>query len=74
MNQERYQKSVRQARIGMWLATRASRNTGVLDRLCRMLLTRMTRVDPDNDFMRDEVIEQDAGFSVEELERYERGE
>lgn len=74
MSEERYQKSVRKARIGMWLATRASRNTGVLDRLCRLLLTRMTRADPDNNFMRDELIEQDVGFSVEELERYERGE
>lgn len=74
MSEERYQKSVRQARFGRWLAARASRDTGLVDRLCRKLLGRMTRVDPDNNFMSDEMTERDAGFSVEELERYERGE
>ncbi len=74
MSKEGYQKSVRSARIGVWLATRASRNTGLMDRICRVLLSRIFKLDPDNDFMRDDMIENDPGYSVEELERYERGE
>lgn len=74
MSEEAYRKRERQARIGIWLAKRASRNTGWFDRVCRRLMLRLTKIDPEKDFMRDDMVDQDAGFSVEELQRFERGE
>ena len=32
------------------------------------------RRDPDEDFMRDPIIDNDQGFDPEELDRYQRGE
>ncbi|MEM6484611.1 MAG: hypothetical protein AAF662_06460 [Pseudomonadota bacterium] len=56
------------------LASRTSRRDGIIHPLCRRLLARALRLPPDNDFMRDEWIDNDVGFDPEELERYQRGE
>jgi len=72
MDKNEIEKLERRASVAMWLTRRASRNTGWFDRLCRWLMTRMLRLDPENDFMRDEIIDNDQGFSVEELDRYQR--
>jgi hypothetical protein len=64
----------RKAKIGAWLARRASRNTGPIDRLCRRLLTRALAIDPAEDFMRDDWVDSDVGFDPDELARYQRGE
>ena len=67
-------KRERAAKLMIWLADRASRNNSVLDRLCRWLVVRATRVDPAKDFMRDPLIDNDDGFDPDELDRYQRGE
>lgn len=74
MNEEQYQKSVRAANIGRWIATRASRTTGLVSKLCRFVMGRLMRIDPDKDFMKDTLIDNDQGYSAEALEKYERGE
>ena len=64
----------RSATLTLWLAERASRNTSLLDRLCRKIIARATRIKPEQDFMRDPLIDNDTGFDPDELERYQRGE
>jgi hypothetical protein len=63
-----------QARIGMYLGRRASRDTGFVDRLCRWLLARLLTPSPEEDFLRDPWIDGDRGFDPDELDRYQRGE
>ncbi len=57
------------------LAQRASRRRkGWLDRLVTRLLERATRPStPEQDFMRDPLVDAEIGFSAEELERYQAG-
>lgn len=62
------------AKLLIWLAARASRNQSMLDRLCLWLVDRAMRRNPDEDFMRDPIIDNDQGFDPEELDRYQRGE
>lgn len=64
----------RNARIANWLGQRASRNTGVVDRMCRWLLDRAMTVAPEDDWMRDDWVDNDMGYDPDELERYQRGE
>ena len=64
----------RKARVATWLATRASRDTGIVDRLCRRILHRVLELPPDDDFLRDEWVDSDTGFDPDELDRYQRGE
>ena len=63
------------SRLGLWLAERAGRHPkSWLDRLAlRMLERALGPVDPQNDFMHDELIESDRGYSARELEEYQRG-
>ena len=61
-------------RIAGWLASRASRDTGAIDRICRRLLDRILALPEEESFMRDEWIDSDVGFDPDELERYQRGE
>lgn len=68
-----YRGRVLKGKIGMWLAQRASRS-GFLNGLCRSLLGKVMAIDPNKDFMRDEMIEFDVGFDPDELDRYQRGE
>ncbi len=63
-----------QARFGIWLGRRASRNLGPVDRLCRRLLARALALAPQDDFLRDDWVDSDAGFDADELDRYQRGE
>lgn len=64
----------RSATIAIWLASRGSRNRSPLDKLCRWLVNRAVRVSPQDDFMRDPLIDEDQGFDPDELDRYQRGE
>ena len=67
-------KRERAARIMLRMAARASRNKSLLDRLCRIMVARATYIQPERDFMRDPLIDNDVGFDPEELDRYQRGE
>ncbi len=62
------------ARLAMWLGKRASRDTNLIDRMCRRLLDRILRLPEDGDFLRDEWVDSDLGFDPDELDRYQRGE
>lgn len=68
-----YQRRVRQGRIVVWLAQRACDRSSVLHVPCRWLLGRLTRLEPEDDFMRDEWIDNDEGYDPEELARYQDG-
>ena len=67
-------KKERSARLMVWMAARSSRNKTLIDRLCRKLIARATTVPPEEDFMRDPLIDNDEGFDPDELDRYQRGE
>ncbi len=67
-------KKERSARLMVWMAARSSRNQTIIDRLCRTLIVRATTVAPEDDFMRDPLIDNDEGFDPDELDRYQRGE
>lgn len=67
-------KKERSARLMVWMAARSSRNQTFIDRLCRALIVRATTVAPEDDFMRDPLIDNDEGFDPDELDRYQRGE
>lgn len=62
------------ARTALRIGARASRQGGLVDRLCRRLLVRLMELPPEDDFMRDEWVDLDQGYDPEELARYERGE
>lgn len=74
MSHSSYKKKVRMANLTMWLAARASRNTGLLDRLCRRFLANKLTLKHEEDFMRDNIIDSDVGFSISELESFEKSE
>jgi hypothetical protein len=67
-------KADRAAQIGVWMVTKSSRNKSLSDKLCRFLVNRSTAVKPEDDFMRDPLIDNDRGFDPDELERFQRGE
>ena len=64
----------RAARLQLWIAGKSSRNKSFSDRFCRWLLVRMTTPKPEDDFLRDELIDNDQGFDPDELDRFQRGE
>ena len=64
----------RSSKLTIWMAARSSRNQSLLDKLCRLMVVRATTVDPEKDFMRDPLIDNDQGFDPDELDRYQRGE
>jgi len=64
----------RSAKLAIWMAGRSSRNKSLLDKVCRWMVVRETTVPPENDFLRDELIDNDEGFDPDELDRYQRGE
>jgi hypothetical protein len=64
----------RSAKLAIWMAGRSSRNKSLLDKVCRWMVVRETAVPPENDFLRDELIDNDEGFDPDELDRYQRGE
>jgi len=68
-----YRKRARKGRIMIWLASRASRDSNrLIDRLCRKLMNRAMTLEPEDDFMRDDIIDNDLGFSADELDAYEK--
>jgi hypothetical protein len=73
-DEKAFRRRVRQARIGRRLARSASRKRrGWIDRLLTRLLRRaIAPASPADDYMRDEIVDADIGFSAEELERYQR--
>ncbi len=62
------------AKLLIWTASRASRNKNPLDRACRRFIAWVTKEDPENNFMRDPIIDEDDGFDPDELDAYQRGE
>lgn len=69
-----YRSGVRKAKVAVWLASRASRDTGIFDRLCRRLLSRLTRKEPEPVEDQEDWTEAGLTFDPEELARYQRGE
>ena len=67
-------KRERSAKLAIWMAGRSSRNKSLLDKLCRWIITRELTVPQEQDFLRDELIDNDEGFDPDELDRYQRGE
>ena len=67
-------KQQRAVALKMWMAKRSSRNKSFIDRLCRRMIEKAMATDPDKDFMRDPLIDQDEGFDPDELDRFQRGE
>lgn len=70
---KRYAVELKSKLIAGLLAA-ASRDQGVGDRLCRLLVTRLLTLPPEDDFMRDAWIDNDTGFDPDELDRFQRGE
>ena len=73
-NIKEHKKIERQARLMAWMATKSSSKKGLIDKICRFILNKATAVKPEDDFMRDALIDNDLGFDPDELERYQRGE
>ena len=72
LTENHYRQRARKGRLMIWLASRASRNShNWLDRLCRALMNRSLKLEPERDFMRDQLIDNDSGFSADELKAYE---
>ena len=67
-------KLERAAKMGIWMASKGSRNKTISDKICRFILDKATKMKPEEDFMRDEFVDNDVGFDPAELERYQRGE
>lgn len=67
-------KQERSAKIAIWMAGRSSRNKTLLDRICRWLVVKETTLPPEQDFLRDDFVDNDQGFDPDELDRYQRGE
>lgn len=67
-------KRERSAKLMVWMVGKSSRNRSLSDRICRFLVNRATTVKPEDDFLRDPLIDNDVGFDPNELERFQRGE
>ena len=74
LTEKEVKKADRAAQLGVWTATKSSRNRSLTDKLCRFLVSRSMAVKPEDDFMRDPIIDNDVGFDPDELERFQRGE
>lgn len=67
-------KEQRAVALKMWTAKRSSRNKTFIDRMCRRMIEKAMATAPEDDFMRDPLIDEDQGFDPEELDRFQRGE
>lgn len=65
-----FRRSVRIAGVGFWLASRASRNRSLLDRMARRVLGRL--LGPVGG--QDDMVLDNLAYDADELELYERGE
>lgn len=61
------------AQIMLTMAAKSSRNKSLIDRLCRRLLDKAVARPREEDFMRDELIDNDLGFDPDELAAYQSG-
>ncbi|MEO1323447.1 MAG: hypothetical protein AAFV59_10615 [Pseudomonadota bacterium] len=73
-NEKQIKKLERATKLTVWMAGKSSRNKSLTDKICRFLVTRATAVKPDDDFLRDPLIDNDQGFDPDELDRFQRGE
>jgi hypothetical protein len=73
-NERQLRKQERSAKLSIFLAAKSSRNKSFTDKICRFLINRVTAVKPEDDFLRDPLIDNDMGFDPDELDRYQRGE
>ena len=67
-------KHNRAARLETWMVSKSARNRSLSDKLCRFLVNRSTAVKPEDDFMRDPLVDNDRGFDPDELDCFQRGE
>ena len=67
-------KLERASKLTVWMAGKSSRNRSLSDKICRLLVARATAVKPEDDFLRDPLIDNDLGFDPDELDRFQRGE
>ena len=61
------------ASLMLRMVARSSRNKSWLDKLCRKMINKAVARPPEDDFMRDELIDNDLGFDPDELDRFQRG-
>ncbi len=73
-NDKAIKKLERSTKLMIWMAGKSSRNKSLSDKVCRLLVKRATAVKPENDFLRDPLIDNDQGFDPDELDRFQRGE
>ncbi|MGE0485297.1 MAG: hypothetical protein AB7Q81_14240 [Gammaproteobacteria bacterium] len=57
------------AKVAFWMAKRASRNQGPMDRICRGVLGKLLKTE----FQVDEMVSAEIAFEPDELARYEQG-
>lgn len=74
LTEKEKKKEQRAVALKMWMARRSSRNKSFIDRMCRRMIEKAMATDPENDFMRDPLIDEDEGFDPDELDRFQRGE
>ncbi|MEP3423008.1 MAG: hypothetical protein ABJN35_14815 [Erythrobacter sp.] len=55
------------------MVAKSSRNQSLLDKFCRWLVNREVERSPEEDFMRDEIVDNDLGFDPDELSAYQSG-
>lgn len=67
-------KKERSAKLMVWMAGKSSRNISISDKICRFIVTKAMAVKPEDDFLRDPLIDNDEGFDPDELDRFQRGE
>lgn len=73
-NEKEIKKLERSSKLTVWMAGKSSRNKSLSDKICRLLVKRATAVKPEDDFLRDPLIDNDQGFDPDELDRFQRGE
>lgn len=73
-NDKEIKKLERSSKLTVWMAGKSSRNKSLSDKICRLLVKRATAVKPEDDFLRDPLIDNDQGFDPDELDRFQRGE
>lgn len=61
------------AKLALWLAERSSYNRTPLDKLCRLLVDRSVKLEPEEDWRRDPIIDNDLGYDPQDLEKYQHG-
>ena len=71
---QQIKKLERSTKLTVWMAGKSSRNKSLSDKICRFLVSRATAVKPEDDFLRDPLIDNDQGFDPDELDRFQRGE